>query len=738
MARFPIQLSRAEPAPFAPFAAFTPDEKASALPEQWKAITAHKWLILGFAAIVALLTTVYAYRLTPIYRSTAVVLIEAAKPRVLSIEDVYSGSTTERGNYLTQVEILKSREVAARTVKALRLWEVAEFDPRKLGRPWAEVLGLSPRSGSTPAGWSDSDVLEGATDLFLAAVSIDPVRLSSLVRVSFDSRDKDLAARGANELIRTYINIDRETRANMSQSAAVWLQGQIASMRTKLGQSEQALQSYRERNGLISVNGSTQNLSNQQVGEVAMRQLNARAKRIELESAYQQIRGASGADLSSIPAVARDPGVLSARRAAEAAQAKVAELSERYGSNHSSIIEARIQLKAARDSLDQQIQSTVKALAREYEAALATERSLSANVGSARDSAQDVNRQEFRLAELERDVQANKQLYEMLVTRSKETSIGNETQGAIARLVDPATVSRTPVKPQKATMIVMATLAALVAASLVPLIFSRFDTSLKSVEEAEARLGYPVLACLPPLKGPADTRGGAVFLDKPRSFFSESIRTARTSVLLSLVDSSSKILVVTSSHLEEGKSTLSTNLAIAHAQTRRTLLIDADMRRPSVARRLGLSSSAKGLSNLVSGTADLRECMHFVTRANLWVVPAGELPPNPLELLLSQRFRECLTALTRQFEIILIDTPPVELVSDALVLAPLANGVIFVVKATSTPHTMARKGLMKVQRTGANIIGTVLNQLEPAIPGSRSKNGSYYGTYGAESIYEQS
>jgi capsular exopolysaccharide synthesis family protein len=232
-----------------------------------------------------------------------------------------------------------------------------------------------------------------------------------------------------------------------------------------------------------------------------------------------------------------------------------------------------------------------------------------------------------------------------------------------------------------------------------------------------------VLSALPELGAAEGKSAMTMFIDKPESHLAEAVRTARTGVLLSNLDVPCRILVVTSSVPGEGKTTVSSNLALAHAQTKRTLLIDADMRRPQVARRLSLPPTVKGLSALVAGTARVEECIFTVKGSPLAVMPAGEVPPNPVELLLSQRFRETLDALARHYEVIIIDSPPVELVSDALVISPLATSTIFVVRAMETASPLVRKSLVRLQRAGANVLGVVLNHLD------FSKSQRYYGEY---------
>jgi len=191
-----------------------------------------------------------------------------------------------------------------------------------------------------------------------------------------------------------------------------------------------------------------------------------------------------------------------------------------------------------------------------------------------------------------------------------------------------------------------------------------------------------------------------------------------------------RILLVTSSLPGEGKTTFSINLALAHAQTKRTLLIDADMRRPSVAKGLDLAPGAKGLSNLAAGTATLDDCLQAVPGSSLSVLGSGPIPPNALEILLSQKFKALLDELATIYEVIVIDSPPVELVSDALVISSYATGVIYTIKAAETPYQLARKGLQRIRRAEGDILGVVLNRFD--FKRAEKYHGEYsgYGKYG--------
>lgn len=722
----PIAMNPPHVAGPAPALPLTPDIRPRGpdridLREHWRSIAKRRWVILGIGLMAALLAAAVVMAVTPVYRSTATVLIESGKSKIVSIDEVYSGVSQDREHYQTQIEILRSREVARRTVQAVRLWEYPEFDPRKGEDGALRRLKRALRISEPPATWDEEALTEATVPAFSGALTVEPVRLSQLVKVSVEAQDRQLAARLANETAQRYIEADRDARFRITQQANGWLQERMGSLREKVAQSERELQEYREQNGLVNLGGSAQSMAGQQVGEVMQRLVSARVRRTELESAYQQITAIRNGDYSSVPAVVNHAAVAEARRRLSVAQTRLEELSHTYGDQHTRVVEAQTEVGGAREDLQRQTRAVINALSREYLAARDTEASLQAALGTARGTVQDVNRREFQLSVLEREVQANRQLYELFMSRAKETNLGGGLQAAVARVVDPAGPSSVPLKPNKRQVIVFALLLGLLAGAAGAVTLDRLDNTLKRAEDAETRLHQPVLTTLPLIGTEHSQALTRLFLEQPQSHHAEAIRTARTGVLLSNIDVEHKVLLVTSSVPGEGKTTLCTNLALAHAQTKRTLLIDADMRRPQIGRRLGVPADAKGLSNLVAGTARLEECLHPVAGSGLLVMPAGDVPPNPLELLLSQRFREALQALSRQVEIILIDSPPVELVSDALVLAPQASSTIYVVKAMHTPHPLARKGILRLQRAGGTILGVVLNQLE------FERNPAYYG-----------
>lgn len=721
------------PAPFVPLSfSVTPEQKLELL-EHWRSVVKRKGLILGLAAVAALLAAVVALSITPVYRATATVLIEAGKGKILSIEDV-SANNQQREHYQTQVEVLKSRAVALRTVQALQLWEHPLFDPRRadpsLRARLAQLLGI----GRARIDWTDAELAEAAVAPLMEGLTVEPVRLSQLVRVSFASEDAALAARVANAVAQEYIRADRDARFRISQEVSSFLQERLTALRDNLAESEQALQSYRERKGIVNLAGSPQTVAGQQMGGAADNLLRAQARRQELEASYKQAQSVRDGNYAQVPAVARDLTVLDALRGVNEGEKSLAEARDRLGASHPRIHQLESELAAYRENVRRQSKAAVDSLTREYEAARETEKALERSLDAARQEVQTVNREEFQLAVLEREVQTNRQLYDMFMSRAKETDLAGDVQASIARVVDAAVPPVLPFKPAKVQIVVMATMLALIIGALASMLMDRLDNTFKGAEDVETRLKQPVLTALPQV--PVLERGGIarLFLQDAHSQYAEAIRTARTGVLLSKLDTPHKVLLITSTLPGEGKTTVAINLALAHAQTKRTLLIDCDMRRPQVARSLALAPGRKGLTNLVAGTDDLAACLTPVADSQLQVMTVGDLPPNPLELLLSQRFKDVLTELSRQFDVVILDTPPVELVSEALVLAPLSSSTVFVIKAMSTPAPLVRKSLARLQRAGASLLGVIVNQLDferaRAHYGEYDASGYSYGGYG--------
>jgi len=710
------------------------EEKLDIL-EYWRTIQKRKGQILAFGVIFAVLAAAIVFAMTPIYRATATLMIEAGKAKVVTIDDVYSGASQNREYFQTQVEIIKSREVAIKAIKKAELWNSEEFDPRPNVDSMLTGLLVSVGLKDDPAAveWNDDTLAEAIYPVFVKRVVIEPVRLSQLAKISFDSSSAGLSAKVANGLALAYIESDMDARYKVTQQASNWIQDRLASLRVSLEQSERTLQQYREKAGIVDVKSVGQSGVGQQMVEVTSRLVEARLRRAEAENAYNQIKSAKKTgDLTSLPAVIRNPIVADALRQESQAERRLAELTQRYGTEHPKYMQAEGELKSARENLQRQVDTVVASITQEYEVNKGTERTLEGQMASARGGVQDINRKEFELTVLEREVESNRQIFDMFVKRAKETSISSDLQTPVARVVDMAVVPDRPVKPQKLQIILISFILGVFIATLAALVLERLDNTLKTSEDVETKLKTPLLTALPLLTDDEVGRESTarIFIDNPKCLYSEAIRTARTGVLLSALDVPKRLLLITSSLPGEGKTTFSINLAMAHAHTKKTLLIDADMRRPAISKGLGLQPGAMGLSNLVSGTAKLEDCLQQLEGSSLDIMPSGSIPPNPVELLLSQKFKDTLDHLMEVYDVVIIDSPPVELVSDALVISPMATGVIYVSRANSTPWQLARRGLQRIRRAEGQLLGVVLNRLDFAQAEKYYGEYSGYGKYG--------
>lgn len=698
------------PPPFEPIGLKLSEENKLALMEQWRAIRRYGWQILALGFMGMVVAAAIALALTPIYRSTCTLFIEASRAKVASLDDVYGSALQNKEFYQSQIEILKSRAVAIRTARSLKLWDVAEFDPRKPDEGlMARVRGVLGLHTEQPK-WTEEALATAAGERLMGLISIEPVRSSQLVKVSVESPDKRLAMMLANALAQSYIESDREAKFKITQQASTWFSSRLTELLQKLTASEAALQNYREQQGLVDLSGSTETLLAQQASDTSNRLADARARRLTLESAYQQVARIGNGDYSKVPVVVSNSTVSTAVSRELDAKQRLATIESTLGTAHSTYKEAVANLEAARLNTQMQRELVAKSILTDYQAARNTEARLEAALGHVRNTAQKSNRQEFQLSVLQREVDSNRQLYTLFMTRAKETDLAADLQDNVARVIDPAATPNVPVRPRKFQITAVAGVLSLMLGGLLAMLIAKLDNTIKTGDEVEERLHLPVLTTLPALKE-GDPSVSRLFLDQPQSQHAEAIRTARTGVLLSNIDRDSRVLMVTSCLPGEGKTSLACNLALAHAQTRRTILVDADMRKPQVGPRLGVPPGAKGLSNLIAGTASLSECLHAVEGSALMVVPAGDLPPSTLELLHSQRFSEVMELLRQSADIVLIDTPPVEIVSDALAIAPKTDGTIYVVKAMSTAYPVARKGITRLQRAGGKVLGVVVNSL---------------------------
>ncbi len=706
----------------------------------WQTIWYRKWGIISLVLVVTMVAVLAVLAITPIYRAAATLMIEQKGAKVVSIEQVY-GLEGAGSEYLqTQFELLKSRALAERVVRQLNLTTHAEFDPRQQPEPLIDIKGLlanfdfnkvvpatMPGDLEDPEALTEAEIFDQVTRSFMERVTIAPQGKSQLVQVQVEMADAQTAAIAANALANGFIESQLEATMEMSMTATNWMNSRLGELRTKLKDSEDRLQAFREAENLVDVDGVT-TISAAELSLTGDRMIDARRQRAEAESQYRQVqamRGGGWQRLATIPAVLGHPLIQQFKTEQAKAQAKVEELSKRYGPRHPAMTAARSELSAAEGSLKGQVEQIVAGIERNYQLAIANENSLRASFDANKSQIQDISRKEFQLRELQREVDGNRALYDTFMTRLKETAATADLETANARVVDPATVPTEPVKPKKTLIVAIAALLALFAGVGLTLLLDALNNTFKSTEEIENRLNIPVLGILPQMKVQEQRELARMFTADTDKSFSESIRTIRTGVVLSGMDHPHKVMVITSSIPGEGKSTVSVNLAFALGQMERVLLIDADLRRPTLAKSFEFPVGTPGLANLIAGTARLEECIQQVDGIDM--ICAGTVPPNPLELLSSPRFAKAVEVLKNKYDRIIIDSPPTQAVSDAIVLSTFADSLLYVVKSASTHIPLVEKGVGQLLQNNAPVKGIVLNQVD--IKKAKRYGYSYGGYY---------
>lgn len=689
----------------------------------WRVIQRRQWGVIGLAVFITLLVAVVTYMMTPIYSSSVSVLIEQNKNKLASSFDPNNGGAgTDQGYYQTQAEMMRSRALREAVVDRLKLTSHPLFNAPFKHSYLDDLLSLS-GGDSVKSSVSDGQAVRRRAAMQLAGMmKVELSKTSQLITISVESSDRLMAATIANAIADTYIELDMEARYKMSHKATSWLNERLVALRDNLDKSSAALQAYREQHNIIASKGvelgGAATTFGASLGDLAA----ARSDRERAQISLQQVRRAKGAE-TTIAVIQGNPVVEQAMGLVAERERKFGEMSNRYGEQNPKLLAAQAELKQARDNLHLKVADAISQVEHEYEAARAKEAAIFGAVSQAKQAIQGASRKEVEVMALERDVANSRELYDLFLGQLKGVSAIGDLQTVVARVVDPAVASDTPIKPDKRLILGSAFVLSLLFGVAIAVAMEFLDSSVRSAQDAEHKLGLPMLAAVPLVELSKGESAGLHYRDAPKSLFAESIKTIRTGILLSGIDHPKKILLVTSSVPGEGKSTVAINLAMAHAQTKRVLLIDGDMRRPSIAKTLGLDNTHPGLSMLVLGMKKLEDCVYKIEGSSLDVLTAGSIPPNPLELLISDRFKELLSDLGEIYDVIIIDSPPVQMVSDAVVLASMATGVVFVLKADATPFQLARRTIQALQRGGASMFGLVLNQ-------ANFKNEEYYGSYG--------
>jgi len=693
------------------------------------AIIIKHWKAAAAIAILVITGMMYqTFTTVPLYRAQARIQIDeeqtTAQTDFKEPSLVYSDPEPY---YQTQYKILQGRDLALRSVKRLELASVPEFNGRGAKPPkLTQIIGdiktkiTAPFRGGTgtPSVRPVRPTNENQqADALLGRVQVVPVRGSRLVDLYFVSADPQFAARAVNVLAEEYVNQNLEFRLQNTDKTLQWLTEEVAKQQNVVQASERMLAEYRENQNALSLE-DRQNIIVSRLNQVNDAASRARTTRIQKEALYNQVLAAKNREGLSI--IASNPFVQQLKSRIVELQRDKVRLEDRYGQKHPDVQRVNDQIADTQRQLDQEVDKSIAGIKADYQAAKDEEKQLSVDLEGQKAQATDLNRKSIDYSVLQREAESNRQVYESLLQREKELRVVSNSRANNVRLLDRAEVPGAPFTPNTRRAWLMAVLFGLGFGITAAFAIDYLDDTVKTPEDVTWRLHLNFLGLVPKVHGERHPLlSGPVPHD-----FGEAFRALRTALVASSGTDATRLIAITSTQPLEGKTTTAVNIALALAiGGARVLLIDADMRRPSLHKAMRLPND-RGLAELLGGKARMREVVQRCGDPNLLVIPAGRTPPNPSELLASDRMRAFLHQLTTgPFDWVIIDTPPVLAVTDAVVLAPLVHSVSFVVGAEMTRWRLAERAIETLQAGHPRSIAAILNRVD------FDRNRYYYSRY---------
>ncbi len=678
------------------------------------------------ALLVGGLTFLYTLTLEPQYRAITVMHVAPKSKSVFNLRELLI-NRRDPAFRQTQVGIIRSRALIKEVVRSLELDKHPQFSV-----PQASVYTKVKQKLGLGENRKQPNITRTVTDLLIENIGISSQRDSYLMNLSLDLPDPELAARITNALAEEYIkSVEREQKTS-SESSEKWLLDRLEVVNKDLRAAEVALQEFKEQENIIGSSTQNDGIVSQEVDMISSRLLEARQKRLGSEALYQQIiateRGKG--DVQGITAIQSDAIVQNIRRELVELESRQSELSQRYGPEHRRMVELASQMKATEENLTRQIQRVVSAIKSEYELAKESESFLKNSLGQSTNKVQSLGRKQFELLGLEQNVRTQRDVYQAFLKRLNENRATGVSVNENVRITDPAIASLRPLPSKGPILVIVFSLLSGLLAMGIGLLRELFDNTIGNDQDVDRALETTSLGSVPMIEGDSSAVTGNVayryFDNNKFSQFSESVRTVRSSLMLSSIDEKKRRILVTSTVPGEGKTSMAISLAMAFGQVQKTLLIDCDLRRPSLDELLDTHSFGRrklGLNDLCLGAAPPSECIQSLPVSGVDLITAGTINPNPQELFCSTKFTDVLNRLSEAYDVIVIDSPPSGGLSDAVLLSTQVDQVAYVVKANATPVAKIRATLKAIIKSGANLCGVVVNQ----VPASDSSFSYYYG-----------
>jgi capsular exopolysaccharide synthesis family protein len=708
------------------------------------------WLIIGLIVLVTSVVTIYAKQLVPIYSAEASLVVEPSRTRALD-DSIVRGLSPDYYTNETEAAVVSSRELARQAVVRLGLVDNPLYNPDLV----VTQRGFAGQMATTVSGWiaerfgdlrdlvsggayseerarlareaaarralaaqspdaARQQAIETATDIYLEGLSVLPSQRSRVLMVRYTSVNAAMAAKAANATADIYILDQLETKGRATTRASDWLNQRANELRTRVIESEKRLEDFRRVSGIVEIGGAS--VYARQRAELDSQLIAARTKRSEADARYDQVQRLlrSGGDIDTAAAVLDSPLIQRLREQEAQVVRKIAELKTQLRDEHPKMVLAQNELADLQDKTRGEVDKIVSSLKNEREIAGVREVNLNKEIASLQSKLDEQHGAEVTLRALDSEVRANKQLYETILSRFKEADVQEQgIQEADARVISHAVEPLLPFYPKTKFMVIAAFVLSAMMGIGLAILLEFLDNGFRSLNQLEGLTGLPTLGLVPALRGAQKGKKAyQVAAEQPNSPFGEAVRTLRTSLLLSNVEHPPRTVVVTSAVPGEGKT--STALAIAALAAKsgqRCIIVDCDFRHPSVHGNLGYPNR-KGLGDYLAGNAQLSDVIELEPRYGLRFITTGTNVPNPPDMLGSPRMKELIHRLSESYDLVILDTPPLLVISDALVLVRNVDKTVFVVRWEKTKRQSAMLGLKQVVEAGADIAGLILTQVD--------------------------
>ena len=721
------------------------DQQDLHLRDYLRIISKRRNLVVAVFLVVVVVAVLKTVATTPLYQATTRVLIEKA----INAKFIDQGAAYRSWDpyFLeTQMEVIKSKAVALRVVEKLRLEDIYYnyFPKQKPKEGLLERLGTLFSDNDSESGVKAKSVaamtpeekvgwLNGIAGQIRGGLSVAPINDTNVFRINFVSTNPEFAALIANAVSNAYIEKMLEMKLNSTRVALAWMTEKAEEEAAKLESAEGKLQAYMEKNQIVTIENRLA-VTPQELSQISTQLITAESKRKENEARYRQVSRIAGQPdaAESVPAIAANPGLQTLRAEIFKAEQAIRELSNKFGRKHPTMIKANNDLQALQKKRRQEIARLIEGIRNDYELSRANEKSLSEQLQRVKTEALQLNQKFIQFGALRREVETNQQLYDSLMIKIKEQSLTQETQPVNLWVVEDATTPRSPISPRKARNLMLGIVLGLMLGIGLAFFLDYLDHSIKDPLEVERRLGTAVLGVTtrweeqdPPVE--------LVMSKAAQTPLAESFRALRTSLLLSSSEGAPASLLITSSVAGAGKTTTATNLAKALTQAgKRVLLMDGDLRKPRL-HKVFRKSNRNGLSTYLAGGSG-ESLLQKTDDDKLVLITSGPIPPNPAELLSSQRFDRLLETLRKDFDIIICDSPPLLSCADSQILSSKFTSTLLLVRARLTTYEEAARAIKMLRDIKAPLLGLVINAMEIRKGDSYYQYYSYgsYGVYGQE------